>query len=52
MPDFDLDLCLDGIVDYDLNSEINFMNQYADFENIKKKNIAADPYANQGNKNQ
>ena len=31
MPDFDMDLELDGIVSYDLNSEVDFVNQYADF---------------------
>jgi len=46
MPDFDMDLDLAGIVNYDLNSEIDFMNQYADFSNIQKKNIISDPYAN------
>lgn len=41
-----MDLDLEGIVNYDLNSEIDFMNQFADFQNIKKKNIATDPFAN------
>lgn len=41
-----MDLDLAGIVNYDLNSEIDFMNQYADFSNIQKKNIVSDPYAN------
>ncbi len=31
MPTFDMDLELDGIVSYDLSTEIDFMNQYADF---------------------
>lgn len=30
MPEFDMDLDLDGIVSYDLNTEIDFMNQFAD----------------------
>lgn len=46
MPTFDIDLELDGIVDYDLNAELDFINNYADFDNIKRKNVPADPYAN------
>lgn len=48
MPDFDLNLGLAGIVDYD-----NGIYQGKDFnlnQNIQKKNVPQDPYANK-NKN-
>lgn len=44
MPDFDLDLGLDGIVDYDF--AVDFGGEMDFNKNVKTKSVPNDPYAN------
>lgn len=48
MPDFDIDLGLDGIVDY--NDMMDFNVDTGFEKNVQKKTVPQDPYANK-NKN-
>ena len=45
MPDFDMDLELDGIVQYDVTTGMGDMPDF-DINNVKRKNVPLDPFAN------
>lgn len=45
MPDFDMDLELDGIVQYDVTTGMGDMPDF-DINNAKRKNVPLDPFAN------